>query len=295
MALCLRRPDGGELPPWDPGAHVGLTLPNGIVRQYSLCGDPADRLSWRIAVLREPDGTGGSRFVHDQLAAGDLVLADGPRNNFPLTASRRYLFIAGGIGITPILPMVAAAEAAGAEWRLLYGGRSRASMAFLGELARYGDKVVVRPQDETGLLDLAAWLAGPRADTPVYCCGPEPLLAAVRERCGNLPPGTLRTEHFRPVESGEDAPRTSFEIELALSGKTLLVPQDKSVLEVLEEAGVDILSSCREGTCGTCETVVLDGVPDHRDSLLTEEERTTADVMYVCVSRSKTQRLVLER
>jgi ferredoxin-NADP reductase len=295
VALWLRRPDGGELPPWDPGAHVSLTLPNGISRQYSLCGDPADRLSWRVAVLREADGTGGSMFVHDQLAAGNLVIADDPRNNFPLAASRRYLFIAGGIGITPILPMVAAAEAAGAEWRLLYGGRSRASMAFLGELARYGDKVVVRPQDETGLLDLAAWLAGPRADTPVYCCGPEPLLAAVRERCANLPPGTLHTEHFRPVASGDNAPRTSFEVELALSGKTLRVPRDKSVLEVLEEAGIDILSSCREGTCGTCETVVLDGVPDHRDSLLTEEERTTADVMYVCVSRSKTPRLVLER
>jgi ferredoxin-NADP reductase len=295
VALCLRRPDGGELPPWDPGAHIGLTLPNGVSRQYSLCGDPGDRLSWRVAVLREPDGTGGSRFVHDQLAAGNLVLADDPRNNFSLVASRRYLFIAGGIGITPILPMVAAAEAAGAEWGLLYGGRSRASMAFLGELAGYGDKVVVRPQDETGLLDLAAWLAGPRADTRVYCCGPEPLLAAVRERCGNWPPGTLHTEHFRPVAPGEDAPRTSFEVELALSGRTLRVPEEKSVLEVLEEAGVDILSSCREGTCGTCETVVLDGVPDHRDSLLTEEERTTSDVMYVCVSRSKTPRLVLER
>lgn len=294
MALRLCRPDGGELPRWDPGAHVGLTLPNGTTRQYSLCGDPADRHSWRVAVLREPDGTGGSRFVHDHLAAGDMVLADDPRNNFPLVAGQRYLFIAGGIGITPILPMAAAAEAAGAQWRLLYGGRSRASMAFLGELARYGDKAVICPQDETGLLDLASWLAGPRADTAVYCCGPEPLLAAVRERCASWPPGTLHTEHFRPV-AGQDAPGTAFEVELALSGRTLLVPTDKSVLEVLEEAGVDILSSCREGTCGTCETVVLDGVPDHRDSLLTDEERATADVMYVCVSRSQTPRLVLER
>lgn len=295
MALCLRRPDGGELPRWDPGAHIGVTLPNGITRQYSLCGDPADRLSWRVAVLREPDGGGGSLFVHDHLTAGETVLVGDLRNNFPLVPSPQYLFIAGGIGITPVLPMVAAAEAAGVDWRLLYGGRSRASMAFLGELARYGSKVVIAPQDEAGLLDLASWLAVPHADTQIYCCGPEPLLEAVRDRCAAWPPGALHTERFRPVAAAAAAPMTSFEVELALSGKTLRVPSDKSVLEVLEEAGVDILSSCREGTCGTCETVVLDGLPDHRDSLLSEEEKASADVMYVCVSRSRTPRLVLER
>ena len=294
VALALRDPYGADLPRWQAGAHIDLVLPNGIERQYSLCGDPADEKVWRVAVLREPVGKGGSQYVHDQLAAGTKVTVGELRNNFPLVDSQRYLFVAGGIGITPILPMLAAAEARGAGWRLLYGGRTRASMAFLGELSPYGDRVVVAPQDEVGLLDLASWLAEPRTDTRVYCCGPEPLLLAVEAHCAAWPPGALQVERFHPKQLTDGGPVTSFQVELALSGVTLDVPKDKSVLQVLEEAGIDILSSCREGTCGTCETVVLDGVPDHRDSLLTEQEQAVNDIMYVCVSRSKTPKLVLE-
>jgi ferredoxin-NADP reductase len=288
VSLTLRAAHDEPLPRWQPGAHIDLLLGDtGLIRQYSLCGDPADTTGWRVAVLREPDGRGGSAWIHDRLAVGAQLSACGPRNHFPFTGAPRCLFIAGGIGITPLLPMVAAADRAGTEWRLVYGGRRRASMAFLDELARYGDRVIVRPQDETGLLDLDGLFREPHE--LVYSCGPEPLLAAVEERCTS---GTLRVERFtpKPVEDLE----TAFEVELAQSGLTVGVPPGTSVLEAVTAAGVQVLSSCREGTCGTCETGVLDGVPEHRDSILTEEERATADYMMICVSRSRTPRLVLD-
>jgi ferredoxin-NADP reductase len=294
VALTLRPPAGGPLPAWSPGAHVDLILDGVPTRQYSLCGDPADHHAWRLGILRDESGGGGSRFVHDRLRAGDTVRVRGPRNNFELLDSPRYLFIAGGIGITPVLPMIAAASAAGAGWRLLYGGRRRASMAFLPELARYGDRVMVSPQDETGLLDLDTWLGTPQPGTLVYCCGPEPLLAAVEERCRAWPPRTLRVERFsaRPLTAPVRA--EAFDVELARSELRLTVPPDRSILDVVEEAGVGVLSSCAEGTCGTCETAVLSGLPDHRDSVLTEEEREAGGCMMICVSRSCTPRLVLD-
>ncbi|MDH6455262.1 MULTISPECIES: PDR/VanB family oxidoreductase [unclassified Streptomyces] len=299
VCLTLRRPDGGPLPSWTPGAHIDVLLDgdaHGLIRQYSLCGHPADRGAWQIAVLREPQGRGGSAHVHDQLLEGADVRVRGPRNNFPLRPADRHLFIAGGVGITPILPMVEAAEAAGADWRLLYGGRTRTSMAFLDRLAPHGDRVLVRPQDEYGLLDLAAHLGTPKEGTLVHACGPEPLLRAVQEQCAGWPPGTLGVERFAPVPTAAagTAAATSFELELARSGLTLTVPPDRSVLETVEEAGVDVDFSCREGTCGTCETDVLEGRPDHRDSLLTEDERAAGDTMLICVSRSCGPRLVLD-
>ena len=294
VALTLRQIADSPLPRWSPGAHVDLILDGAPTRQYSLCGDPADHHVWRLGILRDAAGGGGSRFVHDQLGAGDTVRVRGPRNNFELLDSPRYQFIAGGIGITPLLPMIAAASSAGADWHLLYGGRQRASMAFLGELGRYGDRVTVAPQDETGLLDLDSRLGVPRPDTLVYCCGPEPLLAAVEERCRAWPPRSLRVERFsaRPLAAAVRA--EAFEVELAASELTLTIPPDRSILDVVEEAGVGVLSSCAEGTCGTCETAVLGGLPDHRDSVLTEEERRAGDCMMICVSRSCTARLVLD-
>ena len=294
--LRLEHPDGGDLPRWDPGAHVDLRLREDLVRQYSLCGDPADRSSWRVGVLREDAGRGGSEFVHTSLAEGSAVRVRGPRNHFSLKPSPAYVFVAGGIGVTPILPMVAAAEAAGAQWRLVYGGRTRASMAFVDELTTaFGDKVVVRPQDEGGLLDLDEALGRPRDGTFVYCCGPEPLLRAVEDRCRDgWPSGSLQVERFAPKEIAGPAFAGSFEVELATSGVTLTVPEDRSVLAVVEEAGVQVLSSCTEGTCGTCETAVLSGQVDHRDSLLTDSEREANDTMFICVSRARSERLVLE-
>lgn len=299
ISLILRRPDGGILPAWTPGAHIDVLLGGGdgedrdLIRQYSLCGDPADREAWQIAVLREPRGRGGSAYVHDHLREGAAVRVRGPRNTFPLRPAARHLFIAGGVGITPILPMVEAADAAGADWRLLYGGRTRTSMAFLDRLAPHGDRVLVRPQDEYGLLDLAAHLGVPEEGTLVHACGPEPLLQAVREQCADWPPGTLGVERFAPARTATTGPAETFELELARSGLTLTVPPDRSVLETLEEAGVAVEFSCREGTCGTCETEVLDGKPDHRDSLLTEDEKA-GDTMLICVSRSCGPRLVLD-
>ncbi|MFG2344380.1 PDR/VanB family oxidoreductase [Streptomyces phaeochromogenes] len=293
LALTLRHPLGEELPSWEAGAHIDVVLGPDLERQYSLCGDPADRHSWRVAVLREPDGRGGSAHVHGQLEAGDKVRIRGPRNHFALQPSPRYRFVAGGIGITPILPMLAEAEAAGAEWTLLYGGRTRNSMAFVEELGPYGDKVRIAPQDEAGLLDLASELGSPQPDTLVYCCGPGPLLDAVEERCAQWPKGSLHVERFQPKvqETGAD---TEFEVVLERSGHTLTVPADVSVLDTVRSAGVEVLFSCTEGTCGTCETDVLEGTPDHRDSVLTDEEREAGETMLICVSRCRGKRLVLD-
>jgi ferredoxin-NADP reductase len=266
-----------------------------VTRQFSLCGDPEDDRRWRVAVLREAGGQGGSARVHETLGEGDSVRVRGPRNHFPLQPAARHLFVAGGIGITPILPMVHAADAAGAEWRLLYGGRSRRSMAFLDELAGYGPgRVRLVPQDEQGLPDLAGFLGRPRPDTLVHCCGPEPLLAAVEECCRDWPPGTLRTERFRPRPDVPSDTGRPFEVVLKHSGRTVTVRPGVSVLEAVRAAGAEVRSSCEEGTCGTCETDVVEGVPLHRDSVLTEEEKAACDVMMICVSRSCSPRLVLD-
>lgn len=295
VLLTLHDPSGADLPVWTPGSHVDLVLGDGLVRQYSLCGDPADRTSFRVGVLREPQSRGGSAYVHDHLVAGAPVHVRGPRNNFPLQPSPRYLFLAGGIGVTPLVPMLAAAQAAGAQWRLVYGGRSRASMALRDELVeRYGDRVLLCPQDETGLLDLPALLDEPAEQTLVYCCGPEPLLSAVEQRCAPWPSGSLHVERFSPKEQGEPVLAGSFEVELATTGRTITVTPEQSILQAVEAVGVTVLSSCQEGTCGTCETPLLAGEADHRDSLLTDEERQANDTIFICVSRSVCPRLVLE-
>ncbi|HQR26102.1 MAG TPA: PDR/VanB family oxidoreductase [Nocardioides sp.] len=293
VELTLSAPDGRALPPWTPGAHIDLLLDSDLVRQYSLCSSPAEPTSYRVAVLRAPDGRGGSERVH-ALSEGARVRIRGPRNNFPLLASPRYLFIAGGIGITPMLPMIEEAQAAGADWHLHYGGRSRASMAYLADLEKYADRVTVVPQDEQGLLDVAGILGTPQPGTLIYCCGPEPLLAVVEEHSSQWPAGALHLERFaaKTVErEGEDA---SFELVLQRSGITVTVPPDKSVFDTMRDAGVSVLGSCLEGICGTCETGVLEGEVDHRDSVLDPDEQEAMDCMMVCVSRCQGDRLVLD-
>jgi ferredoxin-NADP reductase len=297
VSLTLADPDGRELPAWTPGAHVDLLLGDGLVRQYSLCSSPDDSGAWRIGVLRDPASRGGSELVHDELTEGSQVRVRGPRNHFPLVSAPRYQFIAGGIGITPILPMIAEAEAAGAQWNLVYGGRQRDSMAFTDELAAHGDRITICPQDETGILDLESILGTPREDTLVYCCGPEPLLDAVEKACSSWPEGSLHVERFAPkAVSDEDRAGAldTFDVVCQRSGITLQVPSDKTVLEVVEDAGIDVLSSCNEGVCGTCETAVVEGTPDHRDSLLTDAEKDASEVMMICVSRSRSEKLVLD-
>jgi len=296
IRLVLRPYPSGDFPAWQPGAHIDVLLDDSLVRQYSLCGDHADRSVFEIAVLREPLGRGGSAFVHDKLAEGDRVRIRGPRNHFQLVEAPEYVFVAGGIGITPLLPMMRQVARSDVPWRLVYGGRSRSSMAFREELVCwYGDRVSIQPQDEVGLLDLRTEVGSPRADVAIYCCGPEPLLLAIERQCQEWPTGCLHIERFAPkLQQSVDAP-ASFEVELARTGRTLTVPENRTIVDVLEEAGVDVPVSCMEGTCGTCETAVLDGIPDHRDSILTDAERAANDVVFVCVSRSRTPTLRLDR
>jgi ferredoxin-NADP reductase len=280
------------LPGWTPGAHIEVEVGPDLRRSYSLCGRPDDPTSYRLGVLREPASRGGSAYIHDTLAVGDTVTVVGPRNHFELVASPRYSFIAGGIGITPILPMIAAAEAAGAEWQLLYGGRTRASMGFLEELSAFGDRVSVRPQDESGLLDLAGALRIVEPDTLVYACGPTPLLDAIEASCAHWPEGALHIERFTaaPTDRDDDV---AFEVVFQRSGVTATVEPGVSVLDVAADNGVFILRSCSEGVCGTCETELLEGDPDHRDTVLTPEDRE-AGCFMPCVSRALSPRLVLD-
>jgi ferredoxin-NADP reductase len=300
VTLTLADPGGADLPEWAPGAHIDLLMTPSLVRQYSLCGDTANRAEWQVGVLLDPNSRGGSQFVHDKLHEGTTVRVRGPRNHFPLVGSPRYLFIAGAIGVTPIVPMIAAAAAAGADWRLLYGGRTPSSMAFVDELQRYGDRVTVCPRDaQDGAnfrTNLDAVLSSAQENTLVYCCGPEGLLSAVEDACKTWPEDILHVERFSAKELEPPSPEAleTFEVECQRSGITLTVPPDKSVYQVCEDAGVDVLGSCMEGVCGTCECDVLEGEPDHRDSVLNDAEKARGDVMMICVSRSRSERLVLD-
>lgn len=297
IGLTFAHPDRQPLPQWEAGAHIDLFLPDNRIRQYSLCGDVDDRLCYRIAVLRESNGRGGSKAVHDELKVGDSIRVGWPRNHFRLDAAPRYIFIAGGIGITPILPMIAAAETAGADWTLVYGGRSLETMAFVDVLARYGERVRLWPMDQHGLINLDDMLKCPEAATRVYCCGPEPLLLAVKSCCERYgwPDQALHIEHFAaPLQSAGQS-NAAFEVHLARSGQTYWVPADRTILDVLDAAGVAVRQSCGVGTCGTCECRVLEGEPDHRDSVLTNEEKQAGQYMMICVSRSQTDRLVLDK
>ncbi|WCE01522.1 PDR/VanB family oxidoreductase [Streptomyces sp. HUAS 31] len=290
LSVELARPDGKPLPAWTPGAHLDLHV-GGFVRQYSLCGDPADPTAYRLGVLNEPSSRGGSRHVHTKLRPGQTVRAVGPRNHFALEPATSYVFLAGGIGITPILAMARRAERDGVPYRLIHGGRSRASMAFGAELSALNGDVTLVPQDEHGHPDLAAALRDLPADALVYCCGPEPLLKAVEAVC---PAGQLRVERFAAPVVERDGDDTAFEVECRRSGVTLNVDAGTSVLEAAENAGLAVASSCRDGICGSCETRVLAGTPDHRDFLLSEAERATGETMMLCVSRCASDRLVLD-
>ncbi|MFE2426738.1 PDR/VanB family oxidoreductase [Streptomyces sp. NPDC059373] len=282
VSLRLEAPDAGPLPPWRPGAHLDLDLPSGRRRQYSLCGDPADRTSYRIAVRRIADGEGGSREMH-ALRPGTTLRTQGPRNAFPLALTGvPCLFIAGGIGITPVLPMVRAAAAAGADWRLVYTGRSRATLPFLGELAAVdgaGTRVTVRTDDTDGIPAVQDLLAGTEAGS-VYLCGPPAMISGVREAFAATGATGLHFERFSTPAVIDGAP---FEVRLGPGGEVLSVPADRSALSVIAEARPGTAYSCRQGFCGTCRLRVLDGEVRHHGS---EAARRTDDAMLICVSRA---------
>ncbi|MER5277115.1 PDR/VanB family oxidoreductase [Streptomyces sp. NPDC002809] len=286
------RLEGTDLPPWQPGAHLDLVLPSGPVRQYSLCGDPAEHGTYTVAIRLAEDGHGGSREVHALLHEGQEIEVRGPRNRFPLADAPSYLFVVGGIGITPVLPMLRAVAASGADWRLLYGGRSRATMPFLAEIEKLGEdggRVTVVPQDEAGHPDVAAVLADAAEGTAVHCCGPEPLMDAV---AAALPPGcTLHLERFS-ASGAEAAGSAPFEVELRRTGRTVPVAAGQSVLDAVRAELPHVSYSCEQGFCGTCQQRVLEGDIEHRDDLLTDSERR--DSMLICVSRCRGERLVLD-
>ncbi|WP_260981162.1 PDR/VanB family oxidoreductase [Curtobacterium pusillum] len=294
VTLDLAPVGPGALPAWEAGAHIDLEVADGTERQYSLV-TTTNAGHWRVAVLREASGRGGSLAVHEALRVGDEVTVGGPRNHFGFDPQRPAVFVAGGIGITPIRAMIAAAEAAGTPWELHYAGRSRARMPFAAELvAEHPDRVEIAVADEGTRLDVDALLADPR-DAVVYCCGPRRLMDAVEAAAAHWPTGSVRVERFEPAADA-DAPGEAFEVELAVTGVTVTVPADRTVLEVAEEAGAFVLSSCREGTCGTCETPVLEGAVEHRDTVLSPAEQADDRTMMVCVSRARRgcPRLVLE-
>ncbi len=292
ISLELVSPDGAALPAYEPGAHVDLTLPDGTIRQYSLCGDPADTSCYRIAV-REVAGGVASGTIHGRLPPGSLLTIGLPRNNFPLLPSLNYLFVAGGIGITPLLPMMRAAHAAGARWSLLFCTRRSADAPFLAEVLALGGTVSVHASEESSRLDVSV-LAEPRPDTLLYCCGPDRLMLAVEDATAAWPAGSVNFEWFRPrARSAADA-TGGFEVVCARSGMSLMVSPEKSVLQTLLLAGIDISSSCEQGVCGTCECRVLDGEVDHRDSILSAAEQASNRMMMTCVSRAKGARLVLD-
>ncbi|CAL9641538.1 Carnitine monooxygenase reductase subunit [Streptomyces sp. enrichment culture] len=292
--LVLVAPDGRPLPAWEPGAHLDLHLPGGLVRQYSLMSDTADTGEYRVAVLREAAGRGGSAYIHDELRAGTVLTCDGPRNNFAFRPAPAYRFVAGGIGITPLLPMVAAADRAAVPWRLTYCGRTAKSMAWADDLReRYPDRVEVRPDDVCGPPDLAAVLADLGEGELVYACGPHGLLDALAAHLGDQARGVLHVERFTPAQDPTEGGE-AFRVTLQRSGLQLDIPADKSILQVMEEQGIPVISSCREGTCGTCETAILAGTADHRDSILSDEEKAANETMMICCSRGAGTGLVLD-
>lgn len=302
--LVLEPADGQPFPSWDPGAHIDLFLPSGLVRQYSLCGDPADAGSLHVAVLREVDGRGGSVEVHDVLQPGIELTINGPRNHFQLEDATQYVFVAGGIGITPILAMIRAAVDHGAEWTLYYGGRTARSMAYVDELERFVDKsggqgqLVLVPEDKLGRLDLDAIVASAAGGIPIYACGPEPLLEALEERAGrDLAPQQLHLERFGAAPGGaatDDGALDNFEIVIASSGAVLPVGSNDRMIDVVRTVAPQVPFSCEEGYCGSCETGVLEGLPCHRDTILTDEERASNETMMICVGRALSKRITLD-
>lgn len=293
VRLTLAKDDGTRLPDWAPGAHIDVILPNGLTRQYSLCGDRWDATSYTIGVRREELGRGGSHYIHDTLTVGDVVKFGGPRNNFRLNPAEKYVFIAGGIGITPIIPMIDQAIRVGVDWSLLYVGRSRASMGFLSELAEHGDRVTVVSTAESARPDIEAFVAE-NSTAALYACGPDSLIEALERAVQKKTGCRLRTERFSAAAVDTPVRTVPFIVRLAKSGREVSVGPTVAVTSALRAAGIEILTSCNEGICGTCETTVISGRIDHRDSVLDPDERQRGTCMLPCVSRAIDDELVLD-
>ncbi len=288
----------GQLPAFEPGAHLEIDLPNGLVRHYSLTNDWRERDRYVIGIGRAFKGHGGSDFLHRSLRCDAPITTSAPRNNFALDATAEsYLFIAGGIGITPILSMIRWCEAGGRPWRLAYAARNGQRAAFYETLRPFGSRVHFHFDDQAqGVLDVREWLGGRPDGEHVYCCGPAPLMQAVKNHASHRAEHSVHFEYFAApdAQASRPAPGEAFQIDLRRSGRSLSVPADRSILEVLEANGVTVPFSCREGMCGTCETVVCEGEIDHRDYVLSPDQRAAGSSMLVCVSRASPPVLVLD-
>lgn len=309
LSIELRDAAGGALPPFTPGAHLEITLPvsddgqPGLVRHYSLCNSAAETHRYVVAVGLAATSRGGSRAVHEQLRVGQVLPVRPPRNHFVLgSGAAHYRFIAGGIGITPILSMLRWCEAHGQPWSLLYCARSRVRTAFYEELRGHGAKVQFHFDDEAGgqRVDLAQALSPAADGEHIYCCGPAPLMRAVQAASAQRAPGTVHFEWFSAGEPGpaaQDAPASAergFEVILASSGQRLQVAPGQSILDTLERHGINVPFACREGLCRTCETGLCSGEADHRDLVLSDAERAAQNTILLCVSRAKSAVLKLD-
>lgn len=288
LAFELTAADGTTLSPRSPDARIDVYLAEELVRQYSLCGDHLDPRSYQIAVLRDERGRVGSLFMHDCVEVGRPLRISSPRNHFPLRTAPSFAFVAGGIGITPILPMLRFASAQGATWRLFYGGRNRASMAFALGLAASSSNVEFYPEDEVGLMPLAQIVdLAVEAASDIYCCGPPALLEAIERSCDER--GWIEhffVERFSPTSPpGAYAPEVAFGVTLTRSKVDITIQPGETILGRLLDAGVDVSFSCEEGTCGSCETRIISGTVVHRDSVLSNQEKACGDKIMIYVSR----------
>ncbi|MFP1682629.1 PDR/VanB family oxidoreductase [Alloalcanivorax sp. C16-1] len=301
--LELRDPEGHSLPVFSPGAHLELVLEDGLLRHYSLLNCSTERDRYVVAVHLAPRSRGGSSFIHSRVRQGDVITAHGPRNNFPLDEDAPgYLFVAGGIGVTPILSMVRWCERQGKRWRLLYACRNRQRAAFYETLAEMGgDRVQFHFQDEQEgrLPDVNAFIKQLPDGHHLYCCGPDPMMRAVRDHAEELDIDRVHFEWFEApaAQAGRDEPQgdaSGFDVRLMERDMTIHVPPDLSILEALEQQGIDMPYACRAGICRTCEVEVCGGEPDHRDFILDDQERGSGKTILVCVSRSNTDTLDLK-
>lgn len=292
LEFTLEAENGTTLPPWEPGAHIDISVGGLGYRQYSLCHDAQETNRWRIGVLLESSGLGGSQYLHAAISEGDHIKVRGPRNHFQLQSSTRYLFVAGGIGITPITSMIKAAEKTQAQYKVIYLGATRSSMAYCDELSK-NPHTTIWAKDEKGRFDVQNLANENPQGLKIYCCGPERLITAVEEACAAFPIGTLNVEYFAAKDQSK-LKNKPFKVELARSKRVLDVPEDQTLLQVLNANGASILSTCSKGTCGTCEVGVLSGVPEHRDTVLTPLEKLEGKTMMPCVSRCATGLLSLD-
>jgi len=299
VSLKLVDPLGHSLPEFTAGAHIDVHLPQGLIRQYSLCGDPRDRESYRLAVLKDPASRGGSVAVHEFLQEGSSVVISQPKNHFKLAADAAHsVLVGGGIGITPMVSMAWELHASGRSFELHYCCRSRDKAGLLGviENAPWSDHVHLYFDDDGEKLALSDVLDGAPSGRHIYVCGPSGFMSWVMDeaRGAGLSPAEIHKEFFAAPTSVSDTEDVGFELVASRSGKSVRVASDQSVLDALRAIGIKVEVSCEEGVCGTCLCNVLEGIPDHRDAYLTDDEKAANDQMLVCCSRSKSERLVLD-